>query len=225
MTWNDGIEKLEPVIPLKGNVLTVTYSHEPAKNGIEKPMSACTALQEGRKEVLNINEKNSTCFGGKLYLGFLERPREGHENFLANIEHIFSSIPTARSFFNSSPPLPKGLTKFVILAPLEKTEWRPDLVLFVGNPCQISRLLGIASYNIGKILKVTGFTAACHAAIGIPISTGEIDAAFIDYPARERANFADNEMIISFPYRYFRSLVENVEKSRCGTKKIGEVHF
>jgi len=225
--WKDGVEKLEAVIPLKGNVITVTYSNEPCSRGEDQPLRTCIAIQKARTKILNVTDKNTACFGGRYYLGFLEKPMEGHEHFLANIEHIFSSIPVARRFFASVPPRPVGLGKYVIMAPLEETDWYPDLVLFVANACQASRLLGIAAYDVGTVTPLSGFTAACHSAISIPIITGNVEVAFIDYPAREFAGFKDEELIVTFPITRFRALVENVDKSRCGTRKMepsGEPH-
>jgi len=92
-------------------------------------------------------------------------------------------------------------------------------VIFVGNALLASRVLGLVAYDAGMPLKLSAFGATCHIAVGNPVMTGLPDISFIDVSSRKQAGFGDDELLITLPWRYHRALLENLDRSICGTAK------
>jgi len=91
-------KRLMEVLALKRAPIAVTYTNE-AQPGDGKSRSACGALWDVYQgNVVVVTPETSACPGGQWYLGLAKSPREGLEDFLVNIEHIFASLPCARSF-------------------------------------------------------------------------------------------------------------------------------
>ena len=79
------------------------------------------------------------------------------------------------------PPL--GVSKYVVVGPLEEFELKPDLVLFLCNPAQASRLVTLSSYETGIPVQAQLSSSTCGGAVTIPLSTGRANVTFLDCPA------------------------------------------
>jgi len=212
-------KRLMEVLALKRAPIAVTYTNE-AQPGDGKSRSACGAIWHAYQgNVVVVTPETSACPGGQWYLGLAKSPREGLEDFLVNIEHIFASLPCARSYLANSPAPPVGLAEQIVFAPLDQAELQPDLVIFAGHALVASRVLGLVAFDAGMPLKLSAFGATCHTAVGNPVMTGLPDISFIDVSSRKQAGFSDDELLITLPWRYYRSLVENLDRSICGTAK------
>lgn len=174
MSWEIDYNCLEEIVPLKGNTITVTYANKPDTGGLNKPLRICQAMQAARKgHVINLNEQNQACYGGDYWCGFIPEPRPGHEEHLANKEHIYASLAVAKRSISMGPPLPTSVAKFMLMSPLEKTTYEPDLVLLFCLPLHAAKLLGLTTYNTGAPRQVYATGATCRGAISIPLMTGE----------------------------------------------------
>lgn len=219
MEWQAAAARLKEVMNLRGEPVGVVYAKEPLEGGDSSPIAVCEAMKRASDgSVINLSKDNSMCPGGTYYIGLGERA-SGVEDFLVDVEHIFSSYPVARAHFVHSVTPPTGLTPYVCFAPLAGMPVKPDLVLVVCNPMQASRLLGLVAYDGAPGLKLSAFGAACQTAITNPLMSGHVDVSFIDVSARKRAGFADDELIVSFPYREFMRAVADIDHSICGTAK------
>ncbi len=219
LEWQAAASRLREVMGLRSKPVGVLYAKEPLKGGDNSPIAVCEAMKRASDGgIINLSKDNSKCPGGTYYIGLGERA-SGIEDFLVNVEHIFSSYPVARAHFIHSVIPPKELTPYVCFAPVTEMPVKPDLVLVVCNPMQASRLLGLVAYDGAPGLKLSAFGAACQTAITNPLMNGQVDVSFIDLSARKRAGFADDELILSLPYREFMRAVANIDYSICGTAK------
>ena len=97
---------------------------------------------------------------------------------------------------------PYGLAEYVVFSPLEKSQFRPDLVLFLCNAEQACRLITLACFNNGISPKVELVGSACHMAITYPLVSGEINVSFLDYTARKMKGYMPEELFVSIPYHF-----------------------
>jgi uncharacterized protein (DUF169 family) len=119
----------------------------------------------------------------------------------------------------STPP-PLGLAENVIISPLEKSEIRPDLALFICNPEQASRLITLASYFDGIPPKLEVIGATCHMSIAYSIVSGQINANFIDFTSRKIKGFGKDELIVTIPYERMDNLIKAIPLCSAGTANV-----
>lgn len=195
------INKIKKLIAMKGNPILIQYSDEYDKEiFIDKPNVICQSLQDVRfdSNSIVINEKNSKCRGGSYFLGLSEyNPKL--LNFWVNIEKSHKSVSACVEFINNLNPIPSNIASNVLLSASLHVISKPDLIIFISNAEGISRLLGICNYAFGNSNRISSYSAACSAAIGIPMGKNSMNVSFIDNSARKIADFDDNELMITIP--------------------------
>lgn len=219
MEWQIAANRLKDVIGLRSEPVGILYAKKPLSGGESPSVAVCEAMKRASEgAIINLSKENSKCPGGTYYLGLGERV-SGVEEFLVDVEHIFSSHPIARAHFTHAITPPTGLAPYVCFAPVTSMPEKPDLVLIVCNPMQASRILGLLAYDGAPGLKLSAFGAACQTAITNPLMNGNVDVSFIDISARRRAGFSDDELVVSLPYREFMRAILNIEHSIFGIAK------
>jgi uncharacterized protein (DUF169 family) len=228
MIWQDYSRELKDVLRLDGSPVAVTFGDTPATNGTETKTMACGAFyQAARKGItFNITAATCSCPGGSMFLGLsVPTPERAGEvkRFLIEGEK-FSSC--AASFFRSralgqgQPPI--GVGKFVVIGPMEQFEPKPDLVLFLCNPAQASRLVTLSSYETGIPVQGQLSSSTCGGAITYPLSTGRPNISLLDTSSRHLVKgFKDSDLIFSAPFFIVRSIVESIPLSTAGTAEPG----
>ena len=228
MIWQDYAEQLREVLALEGSPVGVTFSDEPASNGRSQQTIVCSALyQAARKGItFNISASTCTCPGGlrSLGLGAPDRQRAASvKNFLVHGEKFSScnaSFFRSRALSPSQPP--SGVSEFVVVGPLDEFELKPDLVLFLCNPAQASRLVTLSSFESGIPVASQLSSSTCGGAVAIPLATGRINVSFLDMSSRHLVKgFKDSDLFFSVPYFLLRSIVESIPLSTAGTAEPG----
>ncbi|HUW63605.1 MAG TPA: DUF169 domain-containing protein [Spirochaetia bacterium] len=228
MIWHDWARQLKEVLGLDGTPVGVAYSDEPAVNGKDTRVMACSAFYHAarRGSTFNICAENSICPGGTTSLGLGTVSPERAlltRKFLIEGEK-FRSGPAAffrsRHLSQGQPPL--GVAKYTVIGPLEEMACKPDLVLFLCSPAQASRLVTLATYETGIPLPAQLSGSTCNGAITYPLSTGRVNVTFIDPSSRHMVKgFKDEDLIFSAPFFHVRSIVESIPLCTAGTAEPG----
>jgi len=225
MEWKDYSEKLKQLLKIKGSPIAITYSMNPAKKYRKGKCRICDGLPLARNgEIINLNKETSSCRGASWHLGLTPKPSgeefKSVQRFLVDGEKFCSSITVFHRMQTLTTPPPVGLAENVIISPLEKSENRPDLVLFICNVEQACRLLTLATYFDGVPPKVELTGATCHTAIAHSITTGEMNVSFIDYTSRKSKSYGPDELIFTIPYEKMDNLIKAIPLCSAGTAKV-----
>lgn len=228
MIWQDYSKQLKEALALDGSPVGVSFSDIPAGNGKENRVMPCMAIYQAAQKgaTYNICAENCTCPGGLTSLGLsIPNPEKATlvKKFLIEGEKFTScnaSFFRMRSLGQGQPPF--GIAKYVVIGPLEMFELKPDLVLFLCNPGQASRLVLLSTYETGIPLTAQLSGSTCSGAITQSLSTGRINVNFIDPSSRHMVKgFKESDLIFSVPFFNVRSIVESIPLSTAGTAEPG----
>ena len=143
--------------------------------------------------------------------------------FLIEGEKFTSCTATffrSRALSQGQPPM--GVGKFVVIGPMEKFEMKPDLVLFLCNPAQASRLVVLSAFETGIPVQGQLSSSTCGGAITVPLSTGRPNVTLLDPSSRHMVKgYKDSDLIFSAPFFIVRSIVESIPLSTAGTAQPG----
>jgi len=225
MVWQNYAGEIREVLRLQGNPVAITYSMTPPSTGAEEKYRVCDAFLEARDgKVIDLTISTSACAGGTWHLG-LGPPPEGEadkalKEFLVSGEKLSCSIPAfdRMQTLTTAPPL--GLADHVILSPMDKAEFRPDLVLFICNADQACRLVTLDGYEAGIPPRVEMSGATCHQAVAYPLVTGELNVSLLDYTSRRIRGYKSEDLLVSIPYHRFLGVMRSIGHCTAGRAKM-----
>jgi uncharacterized protein (DUF169 family) len=225
MEWNDYATEIKELLGLKGKPVAITYSMQPpaaAESGTHRVCDALLLASHGK--VIDLTESTSACPGGTWHLGLGERPTgdadKALKDFLVNGEKLFCSIAVFHraQALTASPPV--GLADHVVLSPMDKAEFHPDIVLFICNALQACRLVTLDEYDTGIPPRIEMSGSACHQAVAYPLVTGELNVSFLDYTARRICPYEPEDLIVSIPYHRFLGVMRSIDHCTAGRAEM-----
>ncbi|HVO76518.1 MAG TPA: DUF169 domain-containing protein [Candidatus Bathyarchaeia archaeon] len=225
MEWTNYSEELRSLLGLEGSPVAVTFSMEPAEGAAGGKCRVCDAFLKARDgATIDLTAATSSCMGGTWFLG-LGAPPTGDadkalKDFLVNGEKLFSSLATiCRSRILSTPP-PTGIADHVVFAPLGLAKLRPDLVLFVCNAEQASRLVTLDMFDTGVPPRIEMSGATCHQAVGYPVGTGELNVSLMDFTSRRSKGYMASDLIVTIPYHRMPGVMRSIDLCTAGRAKF-----
>ena len=217
-------------------------------------ISMLNAAAKGRTAAFD--RKTFGCIGGGTGLGFGNTYKNfpgGIEYFLSKGNKEFCESEMGKNVIRNWPALSHGEaykktpefaksfadslpyydvpTEYVVFKPLEELlpNDKPEVVVFLANPDQISALVTLANYsrNGGDNVLVP-WSAGCHSICIIPLNEGKSDnprgvIGLTDISARKQVN--KDVLSFSVPYKMFLEMENNVEESfltRAEWQKVKE---
>jgi len=225
MNWKDYASEIKEVLGLEGSPVAITYSMEPPSSAAKGKHRVCNAFLQARDgKVIDLTASTSACGGGTWHLGLGERPKgEGDKamkEFLVKGEKLFCSIAVLHRMQYLTAPPPLGLAEHVVLSPLEKAEFEPDVVLFICNALQACRLVTLDGYETGIPPKLEMCGSTCHQAVAYPVVTGELNVSLMDYTSRKIKGYKPEDLLVSIPYHRFHGVMRSLDGCTAGRAKF-----
>ncbi len=152
------------------------------------------------------------------------------ESFLFGVEELTcTSAELALGFTEPSygevyPRIKPANTKFVSVAPLEKTDKKPDVVIIIGNPRKIMRVSTILAQLHEKKpvdVKFKGEFAVCGECTAIPYMEKKANLSLLCNGARMFSGYRDDEIAMGFPIEDFVRLAESTEEKEITSALCG----
>lgn len=190
-TTPEGVARLEDIVPL------------------------CEMLAHAQKgHIFYAAQENHLC-GAALYtLGKDLPPVYTSGEYGAGLE-VFDSLRSGSRLYDHIPRLEaRRNINFVILSPLDKLSYNPDLLIFLVREEQAETLLRAMSYSTGKIWtsKSTG-VIGCAWLFVYPYLTGELNyTPILSLGMRARKVFPPGRHLISLPFDVLPNMLESLQK-------------
>jgi len=119
----------------------------------------------------------------------------------------------------NTPRLKPARYKFMVVAPLQKARFRPDVVLIHGNPGQIGKAIQAAVLKTGEMLTArSGCATACSEWVAETINSGKCQFSFPCDGERRFGAIQDNDMTFSMPYGKMEEVLESL-KIACNSSE------
>jgi uncharacterized protein (DUF169 family) len=219
----ESVEKIRDVLGIKSEAVGVKYTDEsPRAKVAEGQYAVCNGILEAAGgKVIMLSKETCACGGGRSHLGLTET-REVPLKMLVEGEKLWCDVKTAtRSRIESlkiaAPPV--GIANKVYLFPTSRDVFVPDLVIFLVNAEQISRLVTLAQFWDGKTPSFEMRGSLCWSTITYPMVTGNFNITAGDISARRMAGWGENIMIASVPVEKVQGIADAIDKSTAGTAK------
>ncbi len=168
----------------------------------KKHIAICQAFALARRngKVVYMRKEDQWCWNPLITYGMLECKR-GEPDF--DLISKFMGIPDkekADDFVEAFPKLPYGKYKGTLIAPLDKADFEPDIILIYCSNSQLRfMLMGLVSQT-GKMLD-SSFTPldSCVYSVITPFLDGEYRITLPDPGEYERALTDENDIIFTVP--------------------------
>ncbi len=214
--------KLQQTLELDGSPVAVAIVPEPPE-GLEclkRKVTACVMIQIARRGQSFYSSGEGILCGGKANLGMGESPIRNLDDFLVRKEKIFGSKAAARRLLDSARKQTPEQGNYIAVSPLGRASFTPDVVLFIGTPSQISRIIFLNAFETGEMNVVHG-EPLCSGAIAAPITTGKIGISFLDMACRRFGRYRPEEMVAGLPYQRLSHVLDSIDLSSAGTARPG----
>ena len=180
---------------------------------LERPFRYCQMIQNARLEGDSFlaHADYHQCKGGAAGLGLMECP----ENIVSGSLyfdklHKCETKEIGASISGSMPRIPAGSTVATYVAPLDKMEINPDVVIFVGNALQARRIVQAVMYKEGGRSTFTsaGIQSFCVDATSSPYLKGEVNVSLGCDGSARNAGLDDESVVVGIPF----GMVEDICK-------------
>jgi len=223
--WQKHAIVLKELLGLEYSPVAVSCVKGAASLPLDRKLRICRAiLDAGKGQTVEIDKLNNACFGASWHLGFhkIKDPKitEMVKRFVVEGEKLFCSYAALEKLMSQMDPVPDNSDNHFTLAPLEKTEIEPGLVIFIVNAEASCRLLTLVTFIDGVMPKIQIGGPTCRLSIIYPLLTGEVNLSFYDYTARKICNVEKDKLLISIPYQKIDKIVDSINKCSAGTAKI-----
>lgn len=219
----ESVESIRKALGIKAEAIGVKYTDEPSTpKPADGKYTVCSGMLEAADgKVIMLSKETCPCPGGQIHLGLTEA-KVIPLKFLVEGEKLWCDVKAAtRSRIESlkiAPP-PRGIASKVYLYPLSRNVFVPDLVVFLVNAEQVSRLITLAQFWDGRTPSFEMKGALCWSSITYPMVSGHFNITVGDISARRIASWNENVMIASVPVEKVQGMADAIDKSTAGTAK------
>ena len=197
------------------------------KKDLGEHYAACQAfgIVRRRGTTLAMFIEDHWCFEPIISYGLVEPPKD----YLEGSASAFFVLDKegARERSSQTPLLPYGKYAGMVLGPLHKANFIPDLTMIYCNASQLRHFLFSLMRKKGyRVTSTLDPIWSCVYSIVPSLLTGECEVTVPDPGDFERAMVGDDEMILTIPYAKMDEMMEGVygyEKSGMGYRSFGRM--
>ena len=185
------------------------------KRDLGTPMPVCQGIGLARRYgwVMAMGVEDMLCPPGAVTLGFLPARARFLDGSFQVPPWVKDQEVRARIMQNM-PRLEEGKYSHLVVAPLERAEFEPQVILIYGNPAQIARLIQATIWATGEPASSTSFGAlSCAEEITRPILTDQCQYIVAGGGNRIMAGVQDNEISFALPMGRADAIVGGLEES------------
>ena len=185
---------------------------------LEIKVATCQAIAMARRYgwVMAVGEEDISCPLTAVVFGF----RQASEFYLKGQACAGMYTETEEAGMQSEDQVEKfsfGEYVYILVSPLHRTNFDPQVIIIYANPAQILRLLTAALWKSGgRITSSFGGRIDCAEEIIVPQRSGRCEVILPCYGDRIFAQTQDHEMAFSIPISRLEEIIEGLEGTQRG---------
>jgi uncharacterized protein (DUF169 family) len=161
--------------------------------GVTMPLCQGMALARRHEMVVAMGADDMLCPLGAVATGLLPA-KEGFLDGRFGIPYWVPDKESAARLLQGMARLDYGKYAYIVMAPLERTAFEPDVVVMYGNPAQIGRMIQTAVYVTGEpVLSQAMGGTSCAEQIARTILSGRCQSVLAGAGERMLALTQDHE--------------------------------
>jgi len=194
------------------------FFHKP--EGIEKldkQLGLCEMIKEAQQRVkpFYFTGEEENCVG-RAFLGMAdEKPHNSDGGILGVKLELFQQGRANIRLRSFVPKLERGSVNYVVMSPIDKLEFEPDLLIFVATARQGEILLRAMTYSTGEMYESRGTAVGNCASVFIyPYLSGKVNYTItgLSYGMIGKRVFPEGLMLISIPYQWIPTITQNLRE-------------
>jgi uncharacterized protein (DUF169 family) len=182
----------------------------------------CQAIGICRRQGWSIllTQEDIQCPSALFYLGFAKPPEAYWQGKIAFAP--FNQTEKARARRSKSFPFfPLNKYKGLLISPLFKAEFKPDVLLIYGRPAQMMRFVQAAVFRRGDALKFTAQGGgSCASEVVDPILRNRVRLVLPGNGERIFGLIQDDEMVFAIPGRKIQEIVADLRETHKGGQRF-----
>jgi len=174
----------------------------------------CQGLMKAKRgEMLTLMKGTLSCPAAAAAFGFSPLPFKISSGEMLKSLGLFESKEAAANLMKNMPRLQEGIYRAISLAPLEKADYTPHVVVIEDNPEKIMWINLASIHGTGDRLVFNSaiFQACCVDVTVIPFLTGRVNASFGCYGCREATDLRDDEFLGGIPFEKLEGIIMALE--------------
>ena len=185
---------------------------------LDKSLAACEAIKEAhqRGTPFYFAKENEDCFG-KVPLGWEDMPPWGEGGQLGLKFEIFQEARPNTRIYQYLPKFPRDTVNYVVLSPLDKLTFEPDLLILMATPSQAEIVLRAMAYSTGEIYesKHAG-VLGCAWMYVYPYQSGKVNymVTGLTFGGKAHQVFPEGWILISIPYNWIPIITQNLKEMK-----------
>jgi len=223
--WQVYAATFKELLGLEYSPVAVTCAKEPLEAALKEKTRICRAiLDSGLGKVIQVDKSNNACFGASWHLGFHQikdkRTADMVKKFVVEGEKLFCSCEAFDNLVAQMEPPPDNSHAYFLLAPMEKSEFKPELVIFIVNAEAACKLLTLVTFLDGNMPKIKIGGPTCRLSIIYPLVKNEVNISFYDHTARNICKVEKDKLLVSIPYGKIPQMIDSIDRCSAGRAKI-----
>jgi len=199
-----------------------------AKDIFGYPIAFCQGISMARRfgRTIGFIKEDHACPLTIPIFGYSDNPDFAVEGNC--VYPLYAKTPEAGAVTQAATPqMEAGEIGSIVLAPLNKADFEPDLLLVYGNAAQIVRMIQGELYNEGGAVTSSFMgRCACGASIVKPLQTQKSQVVIPGGGERVFALTTDDELCFATPANRIQSVVEGIKGTHdSGVARIPTLFF
>jgi uncharacterized protein (DUF169 family) len=184
---------------------------------LDKKLGLCEMVKEAQQRgtPFYFMKEEENCIG-KTFLGMMGNlPRRSDGGLLGVKLQLFQQPGANLRLRKFVPLFDAGSVNYVVVSPIDKLTYEPDLLVFLATLKQGEILLRAMTYSTGEMYESRSTIVGMCASLYIyPYLTGKVNYVVtgLSYGMNGRHVFPDGLMLISIPYQLIPTITQNLNE-------------
>jgi uncharacterized protein (DUF169 family) len=203
-TFPVAVKLLKEALPEKVRTARQLFTHR---------VAICQGITLARRvgRTIGFEKDDHDCPLSRVILGFVEEPEMKKDGSIVYPLYA-KDLEAGKKTAAVEPRMDFGTCDNIILAPLHKANFDPDVLIIYGNPAQIVRLVQGSLYNEGGTVTSSFMgRGACGSSIAYPFKTQKVNVVIPGGGERVFGMTCDDEMCFAIPGAKIESVLEGVK--------------